>query len=341
MDINSSDDPIHDWVHQPIPEKLWHYTSAQGFQGIIGSGNIYATDVRFLNDSEEFIHARKVADNLVREMPEFGDLNFPMRDILEWAVNNIFGSDFLNPNSAQFFVVSFSDSEDDLSQWRGYSHGTYGVSIAFDLRLFRPPDESDSAVTLAPCVYRDDEKKNLIHRALQYFVKKSQTKWTAVVQEFLKVYGSGKTKPELDRIMNFTNAAFSGQEYKTQLKTGLDEAKKRIFRLAGLLKHRAFHHEREWRLILPLSPNKDKTNLAHPIRFRSTSASRIPYIEFPLGVITIPQSTGAPPTPVLPINDVLLGPGTSDDAKSAIQALLESKSIKIFPRRSDVPYRQA
>jgi hypothetical protein len=199
MDINSSDDPIHDWVHQPIPEKLWHYTSDQGFQGIIESGNIYATDVRFLNDSEEFIHARKIADDLVKEKPEFGDLNFPMRDILGWAVNNIFGSDFLNPNSAQIFVVSFSDSEDDLSQWRGYSRRTSGVSIAFDLRIFRPPAESDSAVTLAPCVYGDDEKKNLIHRALQYFVKESQTKWTDAIQEFLKKHSSDKRKPELDQ----------------------------------------------------------------------------------------------------------------------------------------------
>jgi hypothetical protein len=114
----------------------------------------------------------------------------------------------------------------------------------------------------------------------------------------------------------------------------------RAVRLAGLLKHRAFRHEREWRLVLPISPNKDKTNLIHPIRFRSTNSSPIPYIEFPLGVITMPQSTGAPPTPVLPINDVLLGPGTSVDAKNEVLAFLESKSVKIHPRRSNVPYRQ-
>src|ERR1039457_3338216 len=50
-DMDLSDDPIHDWVYRPIPKKLWHYTSVQAFQGIIASGNIYATDVRFLNDT--------------------------------------------------------------------------------------------------------------------------------------------------------------------------------------------------------------------------------------------------------------------------------------------------
>jgi Protein of unknown function (DUF2971) len=340
MDTNSSDDPIYDWVNQPIPGKLWHYTSAQGFQGIIGSGNIYATDVRFLNDIEEFIHARKVADDLVEKTQEFGDFQFPLRTLLKSAVETIWESDFLNPDYARIFVASFSESEDDLSQWRGYSHGTYGVSISFDLRAFRPPVDSDSAVTFAPCVYGDAEKKNLIQRALQYFMEVSQTTWTNAVKEFLKVHVSSKTKPGLDQIAVFTNSVFGSPDFKAQLKVGLIEARKRILRLAGLLKHRAFRHEREWRLVLPISPNKDKTNLIHPIRFRSTNLSPIPYIEFPLGVITMPQSTGAPPTPVLPINDVLLGPGTSVDAKNDVLAFLESKSVKIHPRRSNVPYRQ-
>jgi hypothetical protein len=280
-----------------------------------------------------------VADDLLEKTPEFGDFGLPLRDALQSAVNTIFGSDFLNSNSAPIFLASFTDSEDDLSQWRGSSHGTCGVSIAFDLKIFRPPAESDLAVTFALCVYRDDEKKDLIQHALQHFVKESQTKWTDAAREFLKKHGSAKTKPDPSQILEFTNAASSGQEYQAQLMKGLVEARKRIVRLAGLLQHRSFHHEREWRLVLPISPNKDKANLVHPIRFRSTSTSLFPYIEFPLGVITS-QSSGASPTPVLPVNDVLLGPGASDDAANTVEAFLESKLIKNIPRRSDVPYRQ-
>jgi hypothetical protein len=337
MDLN--DDPVHGWVNQQIPEKLWHYTSVQGFQGIIGSGGIYATDVRFLNDIEEFIHIRKVADELVDNTPEFGDFQFPLRSNLKWAVETIFGSDFLNPNSAQVFVASFTDSEDDLSQWRGYSHGTYGVSISFDLRVFRPPVDSDSAVTFAPCIYDDGEKKKFIQHALHYFVHESQTWWTNTAREFLNNV-SGKAKPGLDQIASFTNTVFSSAEFKAQLRSGLIEARKRILRLAGLLKHRAFHHEREWRLVLPISPDKDKTNLIHPIRFRPTSAALVPYIAFPLGVVPASSDPAALPTAVLPINDVMLGPGASKDAESAALAFLKSKSINVVPRLSDVPYRQ-
>jgi predicted GNAT family acetyltransferase len=340
MDMNPNNDPIQDWVNQPIPEKLWHYTSVQGFQGIIASGNIYATDVRFLNDTEEFIHARKVADEVVEKSPEFGSYNFPLHESLEWLVNTIFKSDFLNRNSAQIFVASFTDSEDDLSQWRGYSHGTCGVSIAFGLGMHRLPIGSDSAVTFAPCVYDDDKKQSLIQYALQHFINESETWWADSARRFLNQHSSSKTNPDISQITEFTNAALNGQEYQAHLKKGLDKARKSVYPLCGLLKHRSFHHEREWRFVLPISPNKDKTNLLHPIRFRSTNTSLVPYIEFPLGLVSIPQSPGASPTLLLPVNDVLLGPGASDDAANAALDFLKSKSIKIIPRRSDVPYRQ-
>jgi hypothetical protein len=340
MDEILSNDPIDRWIHQPIPEKLWHYTSIQGFHGIISSRSIYATDVRFLNDAEEFVHARKIADDLVRQTPESGEFNFPLRWNLEWVTTEIFKSDFLDPNKAQIFVASFTDSEDDLSQWRAYSHGTYGMSISFDLRVFRPPVASDSAVTFAPCVYNDDAKRELIQHALDHFLKAGESWWIDAVQRFLKEYELARDKPTPDQIQNFTNAIFSSKEYKTQLRTGLEEARKRIVRLAGLLKHRAFHHEREWRLVLPMSPDKDKNNLVHPVCFRSTSASLIPYIAFPLQVLVASSGSGAQPLTLLPVNDVMLGPEASDDAVRAATEFLKSKSVGVTARKSTAPYRQ-
>jgi hypothetical protein len=337
--MNVIDDPIYDWLNQPIPEKLWHYTSVQGFQGIVGSGSIYATDVRFLNDTEEFVHARKVADELVGSTPEIGALGFPLRFSLQQAIQMSFGSDFLNPNSAQIFVASFTDSEDDLSQWRGYSHGTYGVSIAFDLRAHRPPADSDSAVTFAPCIYDDDEKKDMVQRALHHFLKVSQTRWDKATQEFLRNLSPGE-RPNPDQIAAFTREVYSGEGFKEQQQFGLVEARRRLFWLAGLLKHRAFRHESEWRLVLPLSPGKDKTNLFHPIRFRPTNAALVPYIAFPLGVVPASSDPAALPAAVLPISDVMLGPGADKAAESAALAFLKSNSIHVAPRLSDVPYRQ-
>jgi hypothetical protein len=51
-------DPINDLLTKAIPQKLWHYTSVKGFQEITTTKTIWATDIRFLNDSEEFTGRR-------------------------------------------------------------------------------------------------------------------------------------------------------------------------------------------------------------------------------------------------------------------------------------------
>jgi len=55
---------------RPIPEKLWHYTSLAGFQGIVTTRKIFATDTRFLNDREEFLHSYKIATEVAEANPE-------------------------------------------------------------------------------------------------------------------------------------------------------------------------------------------------------------------------------------------------------------------------------
>lgn len=74
-------------LNKPIPEKLWHYTSIQGFQGIVTSKEIFATDVRFLNDRTEFIHAREIATQVIAETNEHGTNLFPARDYSQKAVD--------------------------------------------------------------------------------------------------------------------------------------------------------------------------------------------------------------------------------------------------------------
>jgi Resolvase, N terminal domain len=57
-------DPVDELLRREIPGKLWHYTSVQGFHGIVSSRQIFATDVRYLNDSKEFTHARRFGRSL-------------------------------------------------------------------------------------------------------------------------------------------------------------------------------------------------------------------------------------------------------------------------------------
>jgi hypothetical protein len=98
--------PIDYLLSRPIPEKLWHYTSIQGFHGIVTSKRMFATDLRFLNDHEEYIHTRALANKIVGETPELDTNGFPNGKFLANAVTLAFDSGPLA--RSQVFVASFS-----------------------------------------------------------------------------------------------------------------------------------------------------------------------------------------------------------------------------------------
>jgi len=316
--------PIDELLNRPIPDKLWHYTSIRGFQAIVTGKTIWATDLRFLNDREEFIHARKVADEIAAASPELDSNGFPNKSFLEKAVALAFDSGPLA--ASQVFVASFSASQDQLGQWRGYSHGSSGVSLAFDLKAFRPPVESESLVSFAPCVYRPVEKKELVLHALHHFMEDlgdnrakafkaacelNPEKLTArnkeqVVKEYFEANPS--KKPPFEEFL------------ATVLKTRID-----CMRIVALLKHSSFEEESEWRLVLPTLP---KTPMKNPPRYRVEKTTLIPYIAHPFSV-------AAP----LPLVDIILGPGSDDRSVFAAKKFLESQGLDLTPRLSKVPYR--
>jgi hypothetical protein len=113
-------DAVMSHLARPIPETLWHYTTFAGFHGIIHSKTIWAMEYRFLNDSEEFSHARMLAEKLVEALPESTGLGFPARDTLRSAFQLAFRTGLLHEDRFSLMFTSFSEVGDQLSQWRGY-----------------------------------------------------------------------------------------------------------------------------------------------------------------------------------------------------------------------------
>jgi hypothetical protein len=81
-----------------------------------------------------------------------------------------------------------------------------------------------------------------------------------------------------------------------------------------------------WRLVLPVRAGK---KLQNPPRFREGNTTLIPYVAYPF-----PIAAG-----VLPLVDVILGPGSHPSAPQAAFAFLTSEGIMVLPRESKVPYR--
>ncbi len=115
---------------------IFSYTDAQGLLGIVKSRTLWATDYRYLNDSSEFLYARSLIEDVVaeanKEAPP-GSVKAVLRDtVLSGLDKNSIG----DQTNVQF-LVCFSESRDQLSQWRGYCKVGDGYSLGFDGKTLR------------------------------------------------------------------------------------------------------------------------------------------------------------------------------------------------------------
>ena len=101
------------------PAALYHYTRHRGLLGIIGDGKLWASQIQFLNDSLEFEHAWRLLEH--------------------WLPTDGVGEEFRRFLSRdrqlrhRVCVTSFSERDDDLSQWRAYGDVGNAYAIGFDV----------------------------------------------------------------------------------------------------------------------------------------------------------------------------------------------------------------
>jgi hypothetical protein len=317
---------IDELLSRPIPQKLWHYTSIQGFQGIVASKSIWATDLRFLNDSEEFIHTRNIANKIIAATPELDGNGFQNKAILEKAVTLAFDSGPLA--NSQVFVASFSAAEDQLGQWRAYSHGSAGVSLAFDLKAFRPPTDVSTLVSFAPCVYDPVKKEELVLQALHHFKEEVGGYREKTFKAACDLNPEKLTSKDKERVvMEFLEANPTQKAPIENLRAAVLKTRIDCLRIAALLKHSSFEEETEWRLVLPTLLDRT-TPMNNPPRFRVEKTTLVPYIAHPF--------SGAGP---LPLVDIILGPGSDENSVFAAERFLKSQELNLKPRLSKVPYR--
>jgi len=311
--VSESPDLIRDLLATPIPRQLWHYTSYQGFQGIVESKTIWATDLRYLNDTQEFIHARELAEKRADQIAASWGAVSEVKEMVKKAINAVFNTGPLHPERSQVMVASFSHARDQLSQWRGYSGGSSGVSISFDLSRVRPSYEIGTAAVFAPCVYNLSDKNALLECALSHMFD-VVFEWARDDQKAIQA------NPEL------IPPDVKSPSFDRRLKQARIDFNYSLARLCPLLKDSSFSEEREWRLVLLASTD---AHLKDQVNYRATRDSLIPYTAYPLGE----------PDQPIPVNGLILGPGSHPKAKEATAAFLRANKVSVVPELSKVPYR--
>jgi hypothetical protein len=197
---------------------LYHYTDARGLMGILDSQTLWATNIHYLNDSQEFDYARTVANKVILQRAEAAS------DRREKEVLTFIGQ--LGPAGVapRVFVTSFSEEGDLLSQWRGYCPSGDGYSIGFEAKDLRN-EAMMQRFFLAPCLYDDESQDKAIEQVLDAFMKSSS--WIRALEH-----------PEDDDSRRAVILAWSDI----------------LLPWAATIKHRGFREEWEWRLVSPLIP---------------------------------------------------------------------------------------
>lgn len=233
------------------PTVLYHYTSMEGLLGIVRSGNVWASDSRYLNDTTDSTYLISVLKNHVakRITAASGSDKKAYEELL---------SELEKPNEFDVFVASFSANGDLLSQWRAYCPGGIGFSIGFDSNALRTGYVSDLSA----------DKPHFVSGQLTQ-VRYLGSEADASADEILKECGG------------FANALLStmGNLVPPVLVSLAEATAKSAAVFAPIFKDLAFAEEQEWRLVLSKIPGPMPGK-----RFRAGKSTLVPYVDAePLG----------------------------------------------------------
>ncbi|MCL5279309.1 MAG: DUF2971 domain-containing protein [Planctomycetes bacterium] len=201
-----------------MSEYLYHYTTPEGLIGIVKTHRIRATNILYLNDTEEYRHGVKLGAAYVEEL--LGKAKDPDETAyltdLKRAVQEMKDS-----YEAPGYVSSFSEKEDDLSQWRAYCSAG-GFAIGF----------------------RKDLLKELAYKQLYAFERCSYD--PSLQDRLIRGYIDHGIKADVSECGGYKKCRWAAI---------------RLMNISAALKHQTFHQEEEWRMVRYPGPDAEKKGL--------------------------------------------------------------------------------
>ncbi len=155
---------------------IYHYTDATAAINILENKKIWASNIRHLNDSAEFLKARSWINKKLkkwgkarRALASMDKVQVDPSDPLRGTVGQV-AHRFVN-SVAPVFVASFSEAANLLSQWRAYCPNGNGYSLGFDASRF---NGSHLHMCLVKCVYKRSEIDELCTSLLESWAEKPE-----------------------------------------------------------------------------------------------------------------------------------------------------------------------
>jgi hypothetical protein len=300
---------------QAFHGELFYYCSASGLTGIMTSRSFWATNLRHMNDASELAYGGElVKDRISAYLGE--DLDSNQAEFL-WGLLpllNPFGKDY------DAYAVCFSQTPNDLGQWRGYADGGRGYAVGL----------SADGLRHKVCVRVADAEMPWFGRVI-YDRTEQDAILAGLISVVMDMWGELKPGPTYDRDLN-----------------ALKFAARQVFgEVIPFLKNPSFAAEQEWRLLVLSLPPLDADDIDYHVKVRERDRRLYPYVEF---VARETEFDGVQSTPVkrdpkeprlpLPVTSVLAGPLVDLKTEApALRLLLAAGGVNAPVKHSDIPLR--
>jgi hypothetical protein len=206
-------DRCRERLSSTIPTTLYHYTDRKGFTGIVSTGELWASNIRCLNDTTEISHS----DNLLLQRAErlIQRTHDPEeRNVLELLKS---GRDFVRQKFG-VYSISLSSKHDDLSQWRGYASSVGGFAIGFEFKKLRrsifEAGKTGEPILVKVVYNRKKQKERLdyiLEKTVRFFRKLRQSGRISTVEDF-KIVCRDVINLFAEELLRFKNPVFSEEK---------------------------------------------------------------------------------------------------------------------------------
>lgn len=253
-------------------QKMYYYTSTDTMKEILTNANIFATNLEYMNDAQEYTNGleqikkllcdKEAVANWKKSNPRFAPIEIDEQMVKERLSDDALKNYRDNPTR---YSISFCKEKDLLSQWTTYAKES-GVSIEMEFELERDTDF---------LAYKIDTK-----------VKKRTEKMLSRPKPIV-YYTRGRGKKSSDVENQLLTQIFEGAENES-----LEEyISSQWYYISNFVKVYDFYQENEYRLLFDISNNLDIR-----IDYRMDKHVIKPYLdlEFPKG---------------WPITEIIVGPG--------------------------------
>jgi hypothetical protein len=206
------------------PRTLYHYTSAQVFRSIIENGTVWASDVRYMNDSSEVAYAASFFKQAISEAAH------SLEDDDEQELLARIGRTFNLVEMARVFAFCCSEDPDSIPQWVAYGARRGGFALGLELGgplAVSTVDRNSTTARVASLL------------KVEYDPGRHREVATAIVSLLLPMYRAACENLR--------------KPLRTFVKAEICQATRdALFPILISFKQPGFRHEREWRVALAL-----------------------------------------------------------------------------------------